>query len=87
MILFADWHDDSDIEYEIEFDYQDGEPGVLYYADNSGHPGVAPSATIVNIIAKFRHTLVKLPFDNFSTQELEAMLEKCYEEATEREEE
>ena len=38
-------HNDIDIRFIYEFD--PGEPEVLYHEDGSGHPGSAPSITIL----------------------------------------
>jgi hypothetical protein len=76
--MIAKWTDKDDVEYEIEFVYEPGEPEVAYYSDGSGHPGVAPSCLIETIHMISRHGKFMVPVNNFSKDELESMLEKCF---------
>jgi len=38
-----------DTELSVDYDYDSGEPMVMYYSDMSGHPGSAPSVEIHDI--------------------------------------
>tara|TARA_R110002050_G_scaffold56705_1_gene127503 strand:- start:4040 stop:4312 length:273 start_codon:yes stop_codon:yes gene_type:complete len=40
-------HQHNNIDIDFEYDFDPGEPETLYYQDGSGHPGSAPSVTIL----------------------------------------
>ena len=40
-----------DINLNVEYYYNKGEPMVMYYSDGSGHPGEPPSAEIQAVYA------------------------------------
>jgi len=39
----------SSLEVEVEFDYQPGEPMVMYYLDGSGYPGSPATAELIGV--------------------------------------
>jgi len=40
-----------DTELSVDYEYDPGEPMVMYYPDGTGHPGSAPSVEIHDIFA------------------------------------
>lgn len=40
-----------DTELSVDYEYDPGEPMVMYYSDGTGHPGSAPSVEIHDIFA------------------------------------
>ena len=40
-----------DVKLNVYYEYDPGEPMVMYYSDGSGHPGSPPSATIHEVHA------------------------------------
>ncbi len=39
----------KDVQLIVEYEYDPGEPTVMYYADMSGYPGSAPCVNILDI--------------------------------------
>lgn len=40
----------KDVPLTVEYEYDPGEPTVMYYSDMSGHPGSAPYINILDIL-------------------------------------
>jgi hypothetical protein len=58
-----------EIEVEIQFEYDPGEPTVYYYKDGSGHPGTAPSVEITSVISDGVEIIAAIPNDTLANLE------------------
>jgi len=42
----------KDVPLTVEYEYDPGEPMVMYYSDMSGHPGSAPCVNVLDILVE-----------------------------------
>ena len=66
-----------DTELSVDYEYDPGEPMVMYYPDGTGHPGSAPSVEIHDIFAG--ETGIYNVFDDRLISDLEERILETYE--------
>lgn len=66
-----------DTELSVDYEYDPGEPMVMYYPDGTGQPGSAPSVEIHDIFAG--ETGIYNVFDDRLISDLEEIILETYE--------
>lgn len=66
-----------DTDISVDYEYDPGEPMVMYYPDGSGNPGTAPSVEIYDIFAG--ETSIYNVFDDRLISDLEERILETHE--------
>jgi hypothetical protein len=64
-----------EVEFEVNYDYQPGEPEVRYYSDGSGYPGCPESCDITEVNYGKRDM-----FEYFDDQDFEKIEQLLWDE-------